>query len=92
MLRHEPDLAPRIRIVSTTELAPIPFLVAAPTCPDGIVSALQGVLAKFGETPACESLRDRLCLEAFVPVTTDDYSLMTRWDTEARVAGYREPG
>src|SRR5260370_39979343 len=55
MLRHEPDLAPRIRIVSTTELAPIPFLVAAPTCPDGIVSALQGVLAKFGETPACDT-------------------------------------
>ena len=92
MLRHEPDLAPRIRIVSTTEPAPIPFLVAAPTCPDGVVAALQGVLAKFGDTPACESLRDRLCLEAFVPVAVDDYSLTTRWDTEARVAGYREPG
>jgi ABC-type phosphate/phosphonate transport system substrate-binding protein len=92
MLRHEPDLAPRMRIVSTTDHAPIPFLVAAPACPDGIVSALQNVLLRFGETPASESLRDRLCLEAFVPVTTDDYSLTTRWDAEARVAGYREPG
>jgi ABC-type phosphate/phosphonate transport system substrate-binding protein len=92
MLRHQPDLAPQIRIVATTDVAPIPFLVASPACPDDIVSALQAALVGFGDAPACADLRDRLCLETFVPVATDDYSLMTRWDAEARAAGYDQPG
>jgi ABC-type phosphate/phosphonate transport system substrate-binding protein len=92
MLRHQPDLALQIRVVATTDVAPIPFLVASPACPDDIVSALQAALVRFGDAPACDDLRDRLCLEAFAPVVIDDYSLMTRWDAEARAAGYSEPG
>jgi ABC-type phosphate/phosphonate transport system substrate-binding protein len=34
MLHHQPDLASQIRIVATTDPAPIPFLVAASNCPD----------------------------------------------------------
>jgi ABC-type phosphate/phosphonate transport system substrate-binding protein len=92
MLHHEPDLVPQIRIVSTTDIAPIPFLVAASGCSEDIVSALQTALAAFGEAPACAGLRERLCLDAFAPVAIDDYSLMARWDTEARAAGYGAPG
>jgi ABC-type phosphate/phosphonate transport system substrate-binding protein len=92
MLRHEPDLASRITIISTTDMAPIPFLVAASECPDAVVSALQATLATFGDAPGCASLRDRLCLQAFAPVNPDDYRLMTRWDAEARAAGYGQPG
>jgi len=92
MMRHEPDLVRQIRIVSTTDVAPIPFLVAASGCPDDVVSALQAALATFGDTPECAELRDRLCLEAFAPVNTDDYDLMMRWDAAARTAGYIQPG
>ena len=92
MLHHEPDLAARIRIVATTDPAPIPFLVAAPDCPVEAVSALRTALANFADAPACADLRDRLCLEAFAPVKTDDYELIMRWDTEARAAGYIQPG
>ena len=92
MLHHEPDLAARIRIVATTDVAPIPFLVAAPGCPVEIVSGLQAALATFADAPACADLRNRLCLEAFAAVNTDDYGLMMRWDAEARAAGYTEPG
>jgi ABC-type phosphate/phosphonate transport system substrate-binding protein len=92
MLHHDPDLATRIRIVATTDAAPIPFLVAAPDCPVEIVSPLRATLATFADAPACAGLRDRLCLEAFVPVNTGDYGLMMRWDAEARAARYGEPG
>jgi ABC-type phosphate/phosphonate transport system substrate-binding protein len=92
MLHYEPDLAPRIRIVSTTDLAPIPFLVASQNCPDDVVSALQASLAAFGDAQSCAGLRERLCLQAFAPVATDDYRLMTVWDAEARAARYDEPG
>ena len=92
MLHHQPDLGRRIRIVATTDAAPIPFLVAAPDCPDDIVTALKTALLGFGAAPACEDLRERLCLAAFVPVVTEDYDLTTRWDAEARAKGYAQPG
>jgi ABC-type phosphate/phosphonate transport system substrate-binding protein len=92
MQRHQPDLAPQIRIVATTDVAPIPFLVASRACPDDVISALQATLATFSRAPSCAGLRDRLCLEAFVPVITEDCGLMMRWDTEARAAGYAAPG
>lgn len=91
MLRHEAELASRIRIVATTDPAPAPLLVAAPDCPDEIVTRLQATLATFAEAPACAGLRDRLCLDGFAPVEIDDYELMLRWDAEARAAGYAEP-
>ncbi|MCK1744481.1 PhnD/SsuA/transferrin family substrate-binding protein [Bradyrhizobium sp. 139] len=91
MLRHDDDLESRIRIVATTDPAPVPFLVAAPGCPDDIVARLQATLATFAEAPGCTHLRDRLCLDGFAPVETDDYQLMLRWDAEARAAGYGEP-
>ncbi len=92
MLRHEPDLAQKIRTVATTEIAPIPFLVASTDCPDEVVSTLQAVLATFAHASDCAGLRDRLCLKAFVPVAVEDYSLMMRWDAAARAASYGRPG
>ena len=91
MLRHEPDLAKEIRIVATTDTAPIPFLVASRECPDEVVTSLQGALLQFGEASACAGLRDRLCLQGFAPVVIDDYEVMLRWDAEARAAGYARP-
>jgi ABC-type phosphate/phosphonate transport system substrate-binding protein len=92
MLRHDPELAKHIRIVATTDIAPIPFLVASSKCPDEVVVALQTALMKFGEASACAGLRERLCLQGFAPVVIEDYVVMLRWDAEARAAGYERPG
>jgi ABC-type phosphate/phosphonate transport system substrate-binding protein len=92
MLRHDPDLKKQIRIVATTDIAPIPFLVASERCPDEVVVSLQTALLRFGDAAACAGLRDRLCLQSFVPVAIEDYGLMLRWDAEARAAGYAQPG
>jgi ABC-type phosphate/phosphonate transport system substrate-binding protein len=92
MQRHEPELVKQIRIVATTDVAPIPFLVASRECPDKVVAALQAALLKFGDVAACAGLRERLCLQGFAPVVIEDYDLMLRWDEEARAAGYAQPG
>jgi ABC-type phosphate/phosphonate transport system substrate-binding protein len=92
MLRHEPELASQIRIIATTDPAPMPLLVASADCPQDIIAALRSGLFAFGSAVACSGLRDRLCLEAFAPVMVDDYRLTLRWDQEAREAGYGEPG
>ena len=91
MLRHEADLGSKIRIIATTDPAPVPFLVAATRCPDEVVNRLRTTLAAFAEAPDCDDLRDRLCLGGFAPVETNDYQLMLRWDAEARASGYAEP-
>lgn len=91
MMRHDAPLASRIRIVATTDPAPIPFLVAAAECPDDVIAGLQAALAGFATAPGCAPLRDRLCLDAFAPVDLSAYDLMLRWDAEARAADYAEP-
>ena len=92
MRRHDPALASHIRIVATTDAAPIPFLIASRDCPDDVVLSLRATLLKFGEIAACDDLRDRLCLKDFAPVAVADYDLMLRWDAEARAAAYACPG
>jgi ABC-type phosphate/phosphonate transport system substrate-binding protein len=91
MQRYEPELTAQIRVVATTDAAPIPFLVASRTCPDQVVVALQAALLRVGEEAALADLRDRLCLQGFAPVEIADYELMLRWDAEARAAGYARP-
>jgi ABC-type phosphate/phosphonate transport system substrate-binding protein len=92
MQRHDSDLVARIRVVATTDTAPIPFLVASRECPDDVVAALQAALVGFGNVAACADLRERLCLRGFAAVVISDYDLITRWDAEARAAGYPHPG
>ncbi|SHL39367.1 ABC-type phosphate/phosphonate transport system, substrate-binding protein [Bradyrhizobium lablabi] len=92
MQRHDPDLAAQIRVVATTDSAPIPFLVASRECPEEVVESLRTALLKFGEVAACGGLRERLRLQGFAPVAIADYDLMLRWDADARAAGYAHPG
>jgi ABC-type phosphate/phosphonate transport system substrate-binding protein len=91
MLRHEPELARQIRVVATTDAAPIPFLVASRSCPHEVVTALRTTLLAFGSDTACAGLRDRLCLAAFAPVDVAGYETIAQWDRDARAAGYAEP-
>jgi len=91
MRYHQPKLGSQIRVVATTDPAPIPFLVTSSGCPGEIVSRLQATLLTFAFAPACAGLRERLRLNAFAPVALEDYSLMLRWDAEARAAGYSQP-
>jgi ABC-type phosphate/phosphonate transport system substrate-binding protein len=91
MLRHEPDLAMRIRIVASTDVAPIPFLVASPQCPAGVAAALRTALLRFGHAQECVELRDRLCLDGFAPVDVADYRMIASWESDALGAGYHQP-
>jgi ABC-type phosphate/phosphonate transport system substrate-binding protein len=91
MLHHQPELGSQIRVVATTDPAPIPFLVASTGCSDAIIARLQATLATFADAQACSALRDRLRLDAFALVNLKDYELMLRWDEEARAAGYLQP-
>ena len=92
MQHHDSALATQIRVVATTDPAPIPFLVASRECPEEVVPSLQAALTEFGDVAACADLRERLCLQGFAPVVLDGYEVMLRWDAQARAAGYAHPG
>ncbi len=51
MMRHEPTLASQIRIIATTESAPIPLLVAAADCPQDIIAVLRRGFSPSAERP-----------------------------------------
>src|SRR4030088_1683207 len=70
MLRHEAELAKEIRIVATTEAAPIPFLVASQECPDDVAASLRTALLTLGDAPAWAGLRERLGPRGFAPAAT----------------------
>jgi ABC-type phosphate/phosphonate transport system substrate-binding protein len=91
VLRHEPELSQFIRIVATTDPAPIPFLVASADCPDEIVGRLRSGLEEFGEAGECAGLRERLALTKFAPISLRDYDLILHWARQAEAAGYHRP-
>lgn len=86
--RHAPQLAARLRVIASTDLAPIPLLVASPQCPDDVVSRLRNSLIAFGGIEACATLRDELCLAGFSAVVLAEYDLTLAWESEAVAAGY----
>lgn len=91
MLNHDEALRSQVRVIASTDAAPIPALVAAPDCPDEVIAKLRSALERVADAAECASLRDRLSLHGFVQVSMQDYALALQWDSEARLAGYPEP-
>lgn len=93
LMRMNPDdPACNLRIVATTQPAPIPFLVASPDCPAEIADALREAFLAAGTTSALAEVRQSLLLKEFRAVDIQAYDLLTQWDQEAISAGYQLPG
>ena len=90
--RHRPELAARLRVVASTEVAPLPALVASPGLPAAAATALRNAFAAASGRPWFAPLAAELCVAGFAPVTRDDYATTLRWAREAEAAGYRVPG
>jgi ABC-type phosphate/phosphonate transport system substrate-binding protein len=90
IVEHKRELRSRIRIVATTDPAPIPFLVASAGCADDIVERLRAAFLAFTAAETAD-LRRRLCLEGFAPVDLTEYELIPRWENGAKKAGYHHP-
>jgi ABC-type phosphate/phosphonate transport system substrate-binding protein len=86
MRRHAPDLVAGLRVVASTEPAPIPLLVGAPDLDPAIVSRLRAALVS---TPA--ALLRPLLLQGFAIPDAADYAILAERDGIARSAGYPEP-
>ena len=90
--RHRPDIADRLRVVASTDVAPLPALVAAPGLGADGAEALRRAFADAAARPWFPPLAEALCLTGFVPVTRADYGPTLAWAAEAEAAGYPAPG
>ncbi len=90
--RHRPDLTDQLRVVASTDLAPLPALVATPDLPTGDVVALRRSFADAAARPWFAPLAETLCLQGFAPVTRESFAVTRAWASEAEAAGYLQPG
>ena len=89
--RHMPALTSGIRVLDTTDTAPMPAFVAAPAMPADAVDALRTAFSQAASRPWFAPFRDQLLLQGFAAVTREDFAPTLAWDREAKAAGYPAP-
>lgn len=90
--RHAPELTAGVRIVESTDLAPMPAFVAAPALPADDVTRLRAAFAAAATRPWFPGVAETLLLAGFSAVGAADFETTVRWDADARAAGYAVPG
>jgi ABC-type phosphate/phosphonate transport system substrate-binding protein len=89
--RHRPELTAGIRILASTDTAPIPAFVAAPGLDAAAVGRLKAAFAGAAARPWFGEFREPLCLAGFAAVERHDFAPTLAWDREAIAAGYPVP-
>jgi hypothetical protein len=90
--RHAPEVVEGLRLLESTEPAPIPFLVAAPGTETGLVAALRATLHAAHEDAEAAALMEPVLVSRFVPVETEAYLRVgPGWAREAAAAGMQLP-
>ena len=90
--RTLPDLLAKIRVLASTDLAPIPAFVASAGTPPGMVEALRRSFAAAAGAPWFGPLAETLCLQGFAPVDRASFDETLAWARDAEAAGYTVPG
>jgi ABC-type phosphate/phosphonate transport system substrate-binding protein len=89
--RHKPELTEGIRVIASTDVAPMPAFVAAADTDAAMVDRLRQVFASAHRRPWFSPLATQLLITGFQPMDRSDYAPTLAWDREARAAGYPEP-
>ncbi len=88
---HRPDLAERIRVVDTTDTAPIPPFVASAGVSAHTIERLRHAFEAVSDRPWFPPLGAGLCIEGFAAVDQDSFATTLEWAHDAEAAGYRVP-
>jgi ABC-type phosphate/phosphonate transport system substrate-binding protein len=91
--RHCPDEAARLRVIESTDPAPIPPLVASAAVPDESAARIRRALLTLHEDATVGDLLHAVGVARFVAVEPAAYEAVApRWAEEARLAFYAAPG
>jgi ABC-type phosphate/phosphonate transport system substrate-binding protein len=88
---HRPDLTSEIRVLASTDVAPMPAFVAGPALSADAVGRLRSAFAAAADRPWFGPYAATLLLSGFAPVASSDFSATLAWDEAAKGAGYPLP-
>jgi ABC-type phosphate/phosphonate transport system substrate-binding protein len=91
LARHAPQLTRGIRVLASTETAPMPAFVAAGGAPPDLVRRLREAFTGAAARPWFAPLAEPLLLEGFAESSSGSFAPLLEWDREARTAGYELP-
>ena len=83
---HRPNLVADIRIIETTERAPMPAFVAGPNVSHDHIERLRRAFADARDAPWFAGLAQTLAISGFAAVTQADFALTLQWEREAVAA------
>ena len=89
--RHAPHLVADVRVLTSTQLAPIPAFVASAARPAEETMRLRAAFRSAASRAWFAPLGDLLLLDGFAEVTEASYAPLLHWDQAAIVAGYALP-
>src|SRR6516165_7934322 len=89
--RHAPDLTDGVRVLSSTEVAPMPAFVAAASAPPDMIGRLRGAFLAARGQSWFDPLAELLLLEGFAEVSEESYAPLLQWERAAKAAGFDRP-
>lgn len=89
--KYRPELTAGIRVLDSTDLAPMPAFVAAPGLPAQAVARLRQAFAAASSRPWFAAHAEALLIAGFAPVDHAAFATTLAWDREAVAAGYAVP-
>jgi ABC-type phosphate/phosphonate transport system substrate-binding protein len=91
LARHQPALTVDVRVLASTEVAPMPAFVAAAETPVEVIAKLRVAFAGAARRPWFKELGEALLLDGFAAVSERDFAVLLEWEREAINAGYERP-
>ena len=88
---HRPELCAPIRVLASTDLAPMPAFVAGPKMPADTVTKLKAAFARAHQQPWFAEFADSLQILRFETVEQETFAPTLKWHREALDAGYPYP-
>lgn len=89
--KYRPELTRAIRIIESTDLAPMPAFVASPSLPTDLAIGLRAAFVAAAERSWFAPLGEALLIRGFAAVDHASYATTLAWDREAKAAGYPYP-
>jgi ABC-type phosphate/phosphonate transport system substrate-binding protein len=89
--RYKPGLTAGVRILASTDTAPMPAFVAGRGTHPALVNRLRVAFSNARFRPWFGDLANDLLITGFQAVDHADFATTLRWDDEAKAAGYSLP-
>jgi len=89
--RHAPELTCSVRVLTSTEVAPMPAFVAAAGAPADMIDRLRAAFLAARWRDWFGPLAELLLLEGFAEVSGESFAPLLQWERAAKAAGFDRP-